>query len=325
MKVLIADDHKPSREKLSEIIDSIGHEPILAKNGREAYDIYTDSDVTIVFIDWSMPKMDGIELCRRIKGYDAKRKRHSYLLLATSKSKKRDMVEGLEAGADDFVLKPYDECVIKSRMNIALRVLETRITKEVLAAPNAVKIMQDEHELIHRMTGIMEMVSNMLSDDVPLPPKLLKWCTSTAFTLDFELHEKKEEFYIDRFIQRASEIQGQTSKIYSRSSIFTILREHDLIERLLTTMKKKMETYNEHRPQDTEEIRKLINRYIPLIRFHAAREDDIFFPFTETYLTDEDNEELAVAFKQVDADIGAKQIRERMDTLDRLEEILKIG
>lgn len=326
LNILVADDYKKSRNHLEEILTKKGFEVISAKDGAEALALYKESPTSIAFIDWEMPKLNGIELCQKIReiGDD------TYILLVSGKTKKRNMVEGLDAGADDFVLKPYAEDIVLSRVDIAKKILEARINKASEERPairsdiEPILILNEEHKLIHRMTGILEVVSNMLGDGFPLPKKLLEWGTSSVFILNWELHESKEYYYIKIFINRAKEIHGKTSQLYSWSSLTQIMKEHEIIKTLLTDMQKAAKDYDVGNRKSIQAFRNAITRYLPLIRFHASREEDVFFPFTQRYFTEKDAAQLLRNFQQVEDEIGVEKIQTRLETIEQLEKILKI-
>ncbi len=326
MKILVADDYKKSREHLEEILTKKGFEVISAKDGAEALAFYKESPTSIAFIDWEMPKLNGIEVCQKIReiGHD------TYILLVSGKTKKRNMVEGLDAGVDDFVLKPYSEDVIISRVDIAKKILEARISNGPEERPairtdiEPVIILNEEHKLIHRMTGVLEVASNMLGDGFPLPKKLLEWGTSSIFILNWELHERKEYYYIKIFIDRAKEVHGKTSQLYTRSSLTQIMKEHEIIKRLLMDMQEAAKVYDVGNRKSVKALKNAITRYLPLIRYHAAREEDVFFPFTQRYFTEEDVDQLMKDFQQVEDEIGTEKIQARLETIEQLEGILRI-
>jgi sigma-B regulation protein RsbU (phosphoserine phosphatase) len=324
MNILVADDYKQSRVQLEEILLNQGHEVITAKDGNEAFERYKENDINVAFIDWSMPEMDGLEVSRKIQAHNSKTGHESYLIMVTAKTKKRNMVDGLESGADDFVLKPYTDEAITSRIDVAKRVLETKFTRPVNQPIEPILILQKEHELIRRMTGVLEVVSNMLSEGFPLPKKLLKWCTSSVFVLNFQLHERREAYYIKAFIDRAEETHGQTSTLFTRSSLGQIMKEHELIEKLLIEMQKQAGKYDIDHRKEVLKLKETITRYLPLIRFHAAREDDVFFPFTQRYFTEDDIEQMLIDFENVEKKIGVEKIQLRMENIEQLEQILRI-
>jgi DNA-binding response OmpR family regulator len=115
MKVLVADDEAISRKLLSNYLQKWGHEVVVAENGAEAWALFEQDDFPIVLSDWMMPEVDGLELIRRIRARDAANG-YVYVILLTAKSQKEDVVEGMEAGADDFVAKPFDRDELRVRL-----------------------------------------------------------------------------------------------------------------------------------------------------------------------------------------------------------------
>jgi phosphoserine phosphatase RsbU/P len=100
----------------------VGHEVLAARNGTEAWNQFEAGDFPIVISDWMMPEMDGLELIRRIRA--SKRPGYVYTILLTSKSQKEDIVEGMEAGADDFLTKPFDTDELRVRLRAGQRIIE---------------------------------------------------------------------------------------------------------------------------------------------------------------------------------------------------------
>ncbi len=122
MKVLIAEDEAMSRRLLQSYLERWGHEVVAAQNGAEAWNLFATGEFSIVISDWIMPEMDGVELIRRIRA--CQRPAYVYAILVTSKSQKEDLVEGMEAGADDFVTKPFDRDELRVRLRAGQRVIE---------------------------------------------------------------------------------------------------------------------------------------------------------------------------------------------------------
>ena len=122
MKVLIAEDEAMSRRLLQTYLERWGHEVVAAQNGAEAWNLFVAGEFSVVISDWIMPEMDGVELIRRIRA--CQRPAYVYAILVTSKSQKEDIVEGMEAGADDFVTKPFDRDELRVRLRAGKRVIE---------------------------------------------------------------------------------------------------------------------------------------------------------------------------------------------------------
>jgi phosphoserine phosphatase RsbU/P len=135
MKVLIAEDEALARRLLQSYLERWGHEVVAAQNGAEAWQLFAAGEFSIVISDWIMPELDGVELIRRIRA--CRRPAYVYAILVTSKSQKEDIVEGMEAGADDFVTKPFDRDELRVRLRAGQRVIELetalRVSLEELA------------------------------------------------------------------------------------------------------------------------------------------------------------------------------------------------
>jgi len=121
MKVLIAEDEKDSRELLSWLLQKLGYQVVTAANGREAWDTFRKGRFRIVISDVLMPEMDGLELCKNIRSH--KQSKYTYIIIITALIGKKDYLEGMEAGADDFVTKPFEPDELKARLRVAERII----------------------------------------------------------------------------------------------------------------------------------------------------------------------------------------------------------
>jgi len=126
MKILIVDDDEIALEALAHVLKNAGHELCMARNGREALKFLCTDMCRLVISDWVMPEMDGLELCRRIRNLDLPG--YVYVMLLTSRGGAPAIVEGLTAGADDFIAKPFetDELLVRVRTGERILSLETR-------------------------------------------------------------------------------------------------------------------------------------------------------------------------------------------------------
>jgi sigma-B regulation protein RsbU (phosphoserine phosphatase) len=122
MRILIVDDEPVNRLVLSRKLTQWGHEVVQAADGAQAWDIFREQPFRMVITDWMMPEVDGIELTRRIRrspmgGY-------CYVLLLTARSGTAALVEGMDAGADDFIVKPFEVEELRARIRAGERVLQ---------------------------------------------------------------------------------------------------------------------------------------------------------------------------------------------------------
>ncbi|MDI9612224.1 MAG: diguanylate cyclase [Acidobacteriota bacterium] len=122
MKVLLADDDAFYRLSLKKSLCRWGYEVVLAADGAEAWDILQGEDPPrLVILDWMMPGMDGVELCRRIRGQMSDT--YSYVILVTSKNQQEDVITALDAQADDYLGKPFDIQELRARLQSGLRII----------------------------------------------------------------------------------------------------------------------------------------------------------------------------------------------------------
>ena len=122
-RVLVADDDPVTRRLLEVTLTSWGYAVQLATNGDEALAALTAEDgATLAIVDWVMPGLHGPELCRRVRERNAER--YVYLVLLTAKSDRQHIIEGMEAGADDYLAKPFDQHELRVRLRAGRRVLE---------------------------------------------------------------------------------------------------------------------------------------------------------------------------------------------------------
>ena len=121
MKVLIAEDDAVSRRILRSTVERLGHECLAAKDGLEAWETYQNSvAIEVVISDWMMPNMDGLELCRRVRALE--RERYTFFIILTSLTGNDRLLEGLRAGADEYLTKPLDREQLQARLAVASRI-----------------------------------------------------------------------------------------------------------------------------------------------------------------------------------------------------------
>jgi DNA-binding response OmpR family regulator len=123
MKILIAEDDVVSRRLLERKLVMWGYEVVACQNGLEAWErLQRDDSPSLAILNWMMPGMDGVQICRQVR--NLKRKTYIYIILLTARDQKEDIVEGIEAGADDYVTKPFNPHELNVRVRAGRRVLE---------------------------------------------------------------------------------------------------------------------------------------------------------------------------------------------------------
>ena len=122
MRVLIADDDAFTRRLLGINLKAIGHEAVEAENGKRALELFQNESLRLVITDWMMPVMDGPGLIREIRA--ANHPHYTYIILLTALTEKENIVAGLEAGADDYLIKPFHAKELRARVSIGERIIK---------------------------------------------------------------------------------------------------------------------------------------------------------------------------------------------------------
>lgn len=121
MKILIADDDLTSRLVLATTLQGMGHTVVAVENGRLAWERWQSEAFALLISDWQMPDLDGLALCQQIRSTE--REHYTCVILLTSKEGKGSQLDGMAAGADDFITKPFDEKLLAARLCVAERML----------------------------------------------------------------------------------------------------------------------------------------------------------------------------------------------------------
>ncbi|HET6142876.1 MAG TPA: diguanylate cyclase [Candidatus Acidoferrales bacterium] len=162
MKVLIANDAPVSRHLLEVALKGEGYQIVVAEDGAETLRILEeDGYPRIVILDWMMPQADGVEICRSIR--KRAREPYVYLILLTAKGEQTEIIEGLEAGADDYMIKPFDLRELKARVRSGRRIVE--LEEQLLSARELLR-MQATHDSLTGLfnrAAILDMLQTELA------------------------------------------------------------------------------------------------------------------------------------------------------------------
>lgn len=135
MKILIAEDDPISRRLLEATLRRWGHEVEVTVNGSQAVHALQRPDAPrVAVVDWMMPNLDGLEVCRRVRERAVP---YVYVVLLTAKDRREDMLQGLDAGADDFLVKPFDTYELQARLRTGQRIID--LQQSLLEAHHALR------------------------------------------------------------------------------------------------------------------------------------------------------------------------------------------
>jgi len=176
MKILIAEDDAISSRVLAASVAEWGYEPVITRNGEEAWealisagDINGNQDIQMAILDWQMPKLGGVELCRKIRDHSPYQEQtYIYIILLTGRDHQDDIIRGLNAGADDYMTKPFEQIELQIRLKNGERALaqakealDLTVTDRLTKLWNRDKILEfledelDRNSRLYQPTGVI--------------------------------------------------------------------------------------------------------------------------------------------------------------------------
>ncbi len=361
MKILIVDQDEIVSKALEQYLRGKGHTPKTTVDGKKALASYSKDDFDIAIISRTLPEMTGLTLVQKLREYDEAYDRRSYLILVADKDYEGDILDGLGAGLDDFLTKPYDFEMLENRIKIAsweMNPLNEREEKETSPIQNLLS----DHKMLRSFISILEHVE--ADFDNGIPDHVLDWVSQTGNLMNMDVHEEKEKALTNALVEKLIVTHGEDFGAFSKTSLDRIEDEHLLLYRVLTKMKRgisrrieknrgtlertasrlKDVKRNGKDPFSTREIlmeirhdiegcindtdndnrviKNLISEYAALLRAHMALEEDTFFPFAERYLDDDGRREIVSQFKEIEKGAGLDKIRRHKREIEELEKVL---
>jgi PleD family two-component response regulator len=152
-KIWVVDDDSISRAVLSANLAKWGYDVVAFSDGQAAWrSLQMSEPPLLAILDWMMPEMDGLEICKKIRSSPGTRS--AYVILLTARESREDLILGLQAGADDYISKPFDAGVLRARVEVGLRVL--RLQKEVT---DQVRDLENALKRIKQLQGLLPICS----------------------------------------------------------------------------------------------------------------------------------------------------------------------
>jgi sigma-B regulation protein RsbU (phosphoserine phosphatase) len=153
VKILVAEDDMISRRLLETTLSKWGYEAVVTCDGIAAWEVLQNHDPPpLAILDWMMPGLDGLQICRKIR--EIATSTPPYLILLTAKGRREDIVNGLQAGANDYVTKPFDHEELRARLQVGVRIVELQ---QSLA--DRVKALEEALTRVKQLQGLLPICS----------------------------------------------------------------------------------------------------------------------------------------------------------------------
>jgi len=187
MKILIAEDDLVSSRILQKNIENWGYKAVLARSGQAAWEALQDEELRLSILDWMMPGMDGVEVCRKIR--HRKKYKYTYIILLSAKDRKQDIIAGLSSGADDYMTKPVNFLELRARLQTGRRIID--LEDKLLLIQNQLKDIASRDSLT-KIWNRSE-ISKFLSEE--LERGLREKKPTGVVLLDLDHFKKINDFY----------------------------------------------------------------------------------------------------------------------------------
>ncbi len=219
MKIMIVDDEVVSRMKMQKLTQSLGHEILVAIDGFEGWKTWEAERPKIVITDWNMPRMDGLDLCRKIRSEKAED--YTYIIFVTGRDNIQDVIKGMEAGADDYIAKPFNKDELNVRIKAGERVINLQSKDIVIFA--LAKLAESRDEDTGNHLERVRYYSKHLADTIihsPNPPPELNQLLADNIFLTSPLHDIGKVGIPDYILLKPSRLDDNE---------FTIMKSHSKI------------------------------------------------------------------------------------------------
>lgn len=212
MKILIADDDPISRKILSKIVTDLGYEPVSVNNGQDALDYVKRKECSVILLDWMMPGMDGIEVCREIRRLDSEY--GCYIIINSAREGSDDISRALKAGANDYISKKTSSTELKARIGVGVRTAQ--LEKKLIDLNNRLKYLVR----IDSLTGLLNHAAILKELSIELDRGRRDVTSTSILMLDLDRFKTVNDTYGhqigDKVLIRFSSLLTKSCRSFDR-------------------------------------------------------------------------------------------------------------
>ncbi len=212
MKILIVDDDPINRKILSKVVSDLGYEPITVNNGADALESIKQKECPVVLLDWMMPGMDGIEVCREIRMLDSEKV--CYIIINSAREGSDDISRALKAGANDYISKNTDSVELKARIGAGVRTAQ--LEKKLIDLNNRLKYLVR----VDSLTGLLNHAAILKELSIELDRGRRDATSTSILMLDLDRFKTVNDTYGhqtgDEVLIRFSDLLTQSCRSFDR-------------------------------------------------------------------------------------------------------------
>ncbi|MFC1499000.1 sensor histidine kinase [Verrucomicrobiota bacterium] len=297
--MLIADDDLDLTEMLKIFLSDCGKEVVVVHDGRKALELFESPEAPrLALLDWNMPELNGLELCKILRDKDKEKSQHTYIIMLTGNCNEDDVIAGLEAGADDFMAKPFNLEELKQRIEIGARLIEyeTKLSEKNKLLEKEIherKLLEEEQIKLERSlaearrlesigtlaAGIAHEINTpiqFVSDNVQFLSNSANDLTAALKANDAQTEEKAIDLpFLTEEIPKATEqtLEGLKRVTEIVSAMKSFSRTDDLSVKSPTDINKAIEdtvTVSSHEWKDVAEIKMDLDPSLPMVSCFAG-------------------------------------------------------
>ena len=219
MQILVVEDEAVQARVLRAALQKRGHRVTVARDGEEAWKLIQQDHFSLVISDWLMPRMDGLALCRTLRSCAVFP--YTYVILLTAKATRDDRLEGLQAGADDFLSKPVDIGELTARLEIASRILamQQTLNDQSRETEQLNERLQRQNETLVGLNAELEQFAYVACHDLQEPLRKIQIFGGRLKTGYREVLGERGGEYLERIENAAGRLQALVKSLFQLSQV----------------------------------------------------------------------------------------------------------